>query len=84
MRIVGEPLCSGHGGQDGPACTRYEAMVNLAFAHRPVSVMCPYDTRVTGPELIRHVRATHPKTAGREGFVDCPDYGDPLDLVLES
>lgn len=83
VRIVGEPPCGPKTNGDARAWTRYEAMLNLAFASQPVSIMCPYDERVAGDELIGHVRATHPKTVDRGTFADSPDYGDPLDMVLE-
>jgi anti-sigma regulatory factor (Ser/Thr protein kinase) len=38
---------------------RHEALVNLALADVPVSVLCPYDMRL-GPGLIANVERTHP------------------------
>jgi hypothetical protein len=39
---------------------RHEALVNLALAEVPVSVLCPYDIRL-GTELIASVECTHPE-----------------------
>ena len=38
---------------------RHEALVNLALADVPVTVLCPYDMRL-GTELIASVERTHP------------------------
>jgi anti-sigma regulatory factor (Ser/Thr protein kinase) len=47
---------------------RHEALVNLALADVPVSVLCPYDIRL-GTELIASVERTHPELTrdGRRG-----------------
>jgi MEDS: MEthanogen/methylotroph, DcmR Sensory domain len=41
---------------------RHEALVNLALANMPVSMLCPYDIRL-GTELIASVERTHPALA---------------------
>lgn len=41
---------------------RHEALVNLALADVPVSVLCPYDVRL-GTGLIASVKRTHPQLA---------------------
>ena len=47
---------------------RHEALVNLALADVPVSVLCPYDVRL-GTGLIASVERTHPELTrgGRRG-----------------
>jgi anti-sigma regulatory factor (Ser/Thr protein kinase) len=42
---------------------RHEALVNLALADVPVSVLCPYDVRL-GAGLIASVQRTHPALIG--------------------
>ena len=83
VRILGEPPRGADRDEDVHTWLRYEAMLNLAFGAQPVSIMCPYDKRNAPAEVVSQVRATHPHTVEREGFVASPDYGDPLDLVPE-
>ena len=83
VRILGEPPWEPGSKSHLRSWTRYEAILNLAFAAEPVSVMCPYDARKVGEEVVRLARSTHPQTAEPAGLASSPDYEDPLDLVLE-
>ncbi|MCD0451395.1 sensor histidine kinase [Actinocorallia sp. API 0066] len=40
---------------------RYESLVNTVFENRGVSVICSYDRRVVGDEVVDHARRTHPE-----------------------
>lgn len=83
VRILGEPPWATRPKAELPLWTRYEAMLNLAFAAEPVSVLCPYDKRALGEEIQGHARATHPETVGPDGTAASRDYADPFGLVLE-
>lgn len=43
--------------------TRYESLVNRAFAGRPVWIMCPYNTHTVPDEILAEARKTHPITS---------------------
>jgi anti-sigma regulatory factor (Ser/Thr protein kinase) len=58
-RIVDEPVWPGRSTLEYGACVQHEALVNLAFAGRPVSVLCPYDTRLPAA-VLADAAATHP------------------------
>jgi anti-sigma regulatory factor (Ser/Thr protein kinase) len=58
-RIVDEPVWPGRSDREYPACVQHEALVNLAVADRPVSVLCPYDAHLPGA-VLADVAATHP------------------------
>jgi anti-sigma regulatory factor (Ser/Thr protein kinase) len=58
-RIVDEPVWLGRSDREYPACVQHEALVNLAFAGRPVAVLCPYDTRLPAA-VLADAAATHP------------------------
>src|SRR4051812_3402394 len=45
--VIGEPVWAGRSAPEVEAWTRYESIVNLAFATWPVSLMCPYDVNAT-------------------------------------
>ncbi|MEV7734945.1 anti-sigma factor RsbA family regulatory protein [Streptomyces sp. NPDC088921] len=60
VRIVGEPIWAGRSATEYPACVQHEALINAAFQGRPVSILCPYDTRRLAPQAVADAYATHP------------------------
>lgn len=75
VRVVAEvPFCSSPHGWD--SWIRYEAIFNAAFAGRPVSVMCTYDSRVVPERVLDAVRRAHPHVLS-DGQHENPDYQDP-------
>ncbi len=62
------------------AWLRYEAVLNLAFAHHPVSFICAYDTRVQSPSIVDCAWRTHPRVLA-DAWEDNPRYEDPADIV---
>jgi anti-sigma regulatory factor (Ser/Thr protein kinase) len=58
-RIVDEPVWPGRSDREYPACVQHEALVNLALAGRPVSVLCPYDVHLPAA-VLADAAATHP------------------------
>jgi anti-sigma regulatory factor (Ser/Thr protein kinase) len=60
VRIIGEPIWPGRSETEYPACVQHEALINLAFSGRAVTILCPYDVEGLDPEVIRDAEATHP------------------------
>ncbi|MDG4533910.1 sensor histidine kinase [Streptomyces sp. AV19] len=60
VRIVGEPVWAGRSPAEYPACVQHEALINHAFAGRPVTILCPYDASRLGPRAVADACATHP------------------------
>ena len=58
-RIVDETVWPGRTDLEYPACVQHEALVNLAFEGRGVSVLCPYDVRLPAA-VLADAAATHP------------------------
>jgi anti-sigma regulatory factor (Ser/Thr protein kinase) len=58
--IIGEPIWAGRSAQEYPACVQHEALINLAFAGRSVSILCPYDLDGLDPAVLADAEATHP------------------------
>jgi transcriptional regulator with XRE-family HTH domain len=84
VQILGEPPRNGGSDSESRTWLRYEALLNLAFGAEPVSVMCPYDRRSMGEQILRQAEATHPYTVERSVLVESPAYADPFGLVLQS
>ena len=64
------------------AWTRYEALVNLAFASSPATLMCTYDERSFPAEVIADARRTHPQLAYGSDATASPSYRKPEDFLL--
>ncbi|HEX9499900.1 MAG TPA: MEDS domain-containing protein, partial [Mycobacterium sp.] len=43
-----------------PACVQHEALINMAFEGRGLTILCPYDTAHLGPRALVDARMTHP------------------------
>jgi transcriptional regulator with XRE-family HTH domain len=82
VRIVGEPVWADRTRDEIDTWVRYEALINLAFAALPMSLICPYNERVVDPEILRNARTTHCRCLERGQSTENPDFGDPLDFCL--
>jgi anti-sigma regulatory factor (Ser/Thr protein kinase) len=60
------------------AWTAYEAILNRAFADRPVSILCGYDIREQPEQLVDAMWQTHPHVVGDD---DNDRYRDPAEIV---
>ena len=60
VRYVSEPVWPGRPAAETCEATRHEALINLAFARAPVSIMCPYDAAGLTPAALSEARFTHP------------------------
>ena len=60
VRMVGEPVWPGRSELEYPACVQHEALINLAFAGRSATILCPYDVAGLDPAVIADAVATHP------------------------
>jgi anti-sigma regulatory factor (Ser/Thr protein kinase) len=74
VRIIGEPIWDGRSDTEYPACVQHEALINLAFAGREVSILCPYDRKALPPKVIEDAEATHPVLIDAAGQRDSHDY----------
>ena len=93
VRIIGEPIWAGRTDVEYPACAQHEALINLAFAGRDVTIACPYDTAALDEQVVTDALATHPlvwRTGGRHdsdryapaSIVD--RYNQPFDVAPDA
>ncbi|WP_406388117.1 anti-sigma factor RsbA family regulatory protein [Streptomyces sp. NBC_00887] len=68
VRIIGEPIWPGRTAAEYPACVQHEALINVAFRGRDVTIVCPYDAVRLDATVLADAYATHPVIvdAGRE------------------
>lgn len=83
VRIVGEPIWAGRTPDEYAVAAQHEALINLALAERPVTVLCPYDGSALDARALADAHRTHPLVV--EGDVTTPssDYADPAVLARE-
>ncbi|ONI71977.1 anti-sigma regulatory factor [Kribbella sp. ALI-6-A] len=88
VRIVGEPIWAGRSELEYPACAQHEALINLAFAGRDVTIVCPYDLSALDQRAVDDALLTHPVvwegTRSYESDRYAPEaivsrYNEPLD-----
>jgi anti-sigma regulatory factor (Ser/Thr protein kinase) len=79
VRVFGElPLCRTQ--QESDTWIMYEALLNPAFAHHPVTIVCGLDAREQPDSVVEGSWETHPRTLN-EGWSDNDHYHDPRNIV---
>ncbi|WP_271219514.1 sensor histidine kinase [Streptosporangium carneum] len=68
VRIIGEPIWPGRSVTEYPACVQHEALINLAFPGRAVTILCPYDVEGLDPEIVKDAEMTHPVVIDSAGL----------------
>ena len=81
VRAVGEALWPDRPADERAAYLQHDALTNLAFADLPVSMLCPYDTRLLDADGLTDVRAAHPLVVEDGTAVANAGFGDPLVLA---
>jgi anti-sigma regulatory factor (Ser/Thr protein kinase) len=69
VRFVGEPVWPGRSAAEICEAARHEALVNLAFAQTPITILCPYDAPGLAGSVLADARRTHqePTASGATG-----------------
>jgi anti-sigma regulatory factor (Ser/Thr protein kinase) len=60
VRYISEPIWPGRSAAETREATRHEALINLAFAGLPVTILCPYDAAALAQQVLAGARHTHP------------------------
>jgi anti-sigma regulatory factor (Ser/Thr protein kinase) len=79
-RFVGEPIWPGRSAPETVEATRHEALINLAFADAPVTVLCPYDARALDRHVLLDAQRTHPGLIADGHMCASDRYADPIEL----
>lgn len=77
IRIIGEPVWDDLDETATGEWTRYEAVLNRAFAGSPAWIVCPYDTRVLPIAVVADARRTHPDLMYDGSALPSPHYLPP-------
>jgi anti-sigma regulatory factor (Ser/Thr protein kinase) len=64
VRYVGEPVWPGRSAAEICEAARHEALINLAFARMPATILCPYDATGLPRSVVSGAERTHPAILG--------------------
>ncbi|GIG92616.1 sensor histidine kinase [Plantactinospora endophytica] len=81
VRIVGEPIWPGRSALAYPRCVQHEALINIALADRPVTVLCPYDSVRLDVDVVADAASTHPYLIRDGDRQPSAGYGRPETVV---
>jgi anti-sigma regulatory factor (Ser/Thr protein kinase) len=80
IRVLGEPIYVGRPPEEMAPCIQHEALVNLAFAERDASILCPYDVKQLA-HIVPYAERTHPVVRGGSGRRASTSYTDPYTVM---
>ncbi|RJL24471.1 sensor histidine kinase [Bailinhaonella thermotolerans] len=83
VRIIGEPVWHGRDGLEEAEWTRYESVINAAFAGSAAWIICPYDERALPAHVVANARRTHPELLAGGETLESAKYEDPYAFVCE-
>ncbi|HEV2784105.1 MAG TPA: sensor histidine kinase [Actinophytocola sp.] len=75
--LVGEPIWPSRSPLEIREATRHEALINLAFADVPVTILCPYDVSGLDPHTVADAWRTHPVVWADGAEMPSTEYADP-------
>lgn len=74
-RGIGEPIWAERTPAELVECQRHETLLNLAFAGVPAWwLLCPYDTRALGPDVLEEAERSHPYLSERGAARESSGY----------
>ncbi len=83
VRIIGEPVWAARSPEEYAAAVEHEALINVALADHPVTVLCPYDTSTLDPVVIADAARTHPVLTEGGVTTASAHYADPAELARQ-
>jgi transcriptional regulator with XRE-family HTH domain len=83
IRVCAEAAWAGETEAEIAEWTRYESLVNLAFASAPVTFVCTYDERSFPQDVIADARRTHPEIVQGETANASSTYRAPEDFLID-
>jgi anti-sigma regulatory factor (Ser/Thr protein kinase) len=83
VRVIGEPVWHGRDALETDEWTRYESVINIAFADCPAWIICPYDARALPEQVVADARRTHPQLVTGPASDTSGHYAEPLGGVWD-
>ena len=83
VRILAEAVWADRSDAEVAEWFRYEALVNLALASSPATIVCTYDARTLPEGVLADARSTHPELVAAGVSTVSVAYREPIDFVLD-
>ena len=77
VRVLAEPVWAGRSAREITAWTRMEAALNVTLASTSISMICPYNARITDAGILADALRTHPVQVAGSRRSPSPQYADP-------
>ncbi|HUA28220.1 MAG TPA: sensor histidine kinase [Streptosporangiaceae bacterium] len=77
VRVLAEPVWAGRSAREIAAWTRMESALNVVLAPASISMICPYDARTLGADIVADALCTHPAAITGERLSPSARYADP-------
>ena len=81
VRIMAEPVWAGRSAREIAAWTRMESALNVVLAPTTISMICPYDARVLGPDIVSGALRTHPAQIAGSRLSPSANFADPAEFT---
>jgi anti-sigma regulatory factor (Ser/Thr protein kinase) len=83
VAMIGEPLWPERSAHAYASAVQHEALINLAFAGRNVSMLCPYNLTELPEQALADAERTHPTLLVHGQRLDSVNYTDPREVVQD-
>ncbi|MBW8483841.1 sensor histidine kinase [Actinomadura parmotrematis] len=83
LRLLAEPVWAGRSALEVREWLRHEALLNVALAGSPTTLLCAYDAADLPPALLAHAARTHPELVDEDGIRPSHGYVEPADFYAE-
>ncbi len=83
FRFVGEPVWPERSPAEVCEAVRHEALINLAFAQTPITILCPYDATRLAPSAITGARRTHSELLASGRLAAAAGHAAPWEVPPE-
>ncbi|MGP4025420.1 anti-sigma factor RsbA family regulatory protein [Actinomadura sp. 3N407] len=81
VRILAEPVWAGRSARQVEAWECMESALNAVLAGTGIHMICPYDARTAGPEIVGNALRTHPHMVEGTDVAASPRYTEPVSFV---
>jgi MEDS: MEthanogen/methylotroph, DcmR Sensory domain len=81
VRILAERVWAGRSAREVAAWTRMESALNVVLAPTAISMICPYDARLLGPDIVSGALRTHPVRIAGARLSPSADFIDPVEFT---
>ena len=83
IRMLGEPAWTGRSRAERLAWARYEALLTLALAAAPATIVCAYDQGSVSPAMLAHAAQTHAELTCAGDIGESSAYRPPEEFLLD-